>query len=331
MQQQQQKQHHHQPPIKKPTKTSLATFNNIPFLLWHTILTPYFNFAELCKARLITKLFEVSYQRFLLTKQLRVPQDIHTISEAIRISTILNARTHLYNKTTPLVLKVKSGVYSNNPIVLNINFSITILGENKYNTIYIGSIKSTIGSTNDAFVMKHLTIRGASQHGTYYKPGPVSQPGPGLKICSRTTRGGNTFELENILVTRCRIGLCLQNVSGKCKSIEIRENEGSGVVMRGRSTITISGNSSSIHHNGTNSRGAFSYGIVNVTHCTSNRIYLVLPLTKENTFTDHNEGRNISQRCSKIFKILDEDGKEMNDDDSSDEEEFDFLNYPSFN
>ena len=70
------------------------------------------------------------------------------------------------------------------------------------------------------------------------------------------------------------------------KNCNVSHSKGSGLASEDGGLMTISGNATTIHHNGTNGRG---YGLY-AYHSSS--IHLVSPLTKEMISTNNHEGRN---------------------------------------
>ena len=165
----------------------------------------------------------------------------------------------------PKLVLIENGIHDEGGNYVEINVSISIVGESREHCVVIGGL-SMGGKREDDVNVSNLTLR---------KSG----------VCGNR---GASFHLDNVSVENSgRHGVwVIGSKRNTMKNCNISHSKESGLWMGSGGLMTIDGNDTTIHHNGTNGRG---YGL----HTFSpSFIHLVSPLTKEMISTNNHGGRN---------------------------------------
>jgi hypothetical protein len=165
---------------------------------------------------------------------------------------------------------LENGTHNENGNVVVIDFPLTITGESREHCIVIGGLKMRRGKEEDDVNVSSLTLRDSKGNGVF-------------------GWNGASIHLDNVSVENSR--KCGVRVDGTkrntMKNCNVSYSKESGLFVWGDGLMTIDGNATNIHHNGTNGHG---YGLY--TYNSSSSIHLVSPLTKEMISTKNHRGRN---------------------------------------
>jgi hypothetical protein len=175
----------------------------------------------------------------------------------------------------PKFLFLEKGTHDEKKKLIDLDFSIDIVGSGRENTVLLGGIRiSTLETaTNINISVKNLTISGAKSNG--------------LHISNRESNTSHDIILDNVLIEKCsNNGVCLQSdhltnsssIHGKFNDIEVRECGLSGIFVEGKNVLaTVSGHDTSIHFNCTRHE-THSDNCAGLNCGTSAKIDLIYPL-----------------------------------------------------
>jgi len=150
---------------------------------------------------------------------------------------------------------------------VDINVSISIVGESREHCVVLGGLRMN-GKKEDDVNVSNLTLRKSKDIGVYG--------------C------GASMHLDNVSVENSgRSGVYVNGSKrSTMKNCNVSHSKGDGLGVGSYGLMTIDGNATTIHHNGTN---GYDYGLYT---SFSGSIHLVSPLTKEMISTNNHEGRN---------------------------------------
>ena len=209
--------------------------------VWEFKIVPFFNVRELAMLRPTCKWCEEQWQEFLKRNTFRVPEQVPTINEAMRIGFNL-AKQKEYLKESPLMVVLSEGEL----VVEENEDGENTLGITCSNIMFIGQSKdkTTVRGGFDVLNKKNVTVKSLT----------LTNPnGFGLEVEGEEA----SVEMMGVSVKGCRrSGLFLDSgASVKATQCEFSENGGSGVVVRGGSKGIFT--DCSIHHNGED--GVYTY------------------------------------------------------------------------
>ena len=262
----------------------------IPNELWQEEILPCLNLKELAILRLIKKsttgtpditasFFEDYYQTFISNKQLRVPQDILTFKEAVRI-----ANTNLFSssKTNPLIVSLSEGVFDEKGERIDISVSMHILGSGRTKTILIGGIEIKKSSVHEIYVeLKNMTLRGSKDSGVYSYVDFLVE-----NVCVEHCMASGIVvmqpfdeeDITNDIVTMCTT----PHICGTVINCEVKHCQWDGLGAYGKSKLYIKG-TTTVHHNVMEGDDE-DYG-VHIDKCSI--VHIDYPLSKEIVFTNN--------------------------------------------
>ena len=170
----------------------------------------------------------------------------------------------------PKLVLIGNGIHDEGGNIVVINLSISIVGESREHCVVMGGLQM-IGKKEDDVNVSNLTLRKSNGYGVYG--------------CY-----GASMHLDNVSVENS--GSSGVGVNGSkrntMKNCNVSHSKGSGLEVQNGGLMTIDGNATTVHHNGTHGW-----------HCglgtySSSSIHLVSPLTKEMISTNNNGGQNYS-------------------------------------
>ena len=160
-----------------------------------------------------------------------------------------------------MLVLIKNGIHNEGGNIVNINLSISIVGESREHCIVIGGLMIG-GKEEDNIDVQNLTLRESKGCGIF-----------GFNSAS--------IHLNNVSVVKSNKGSGVSVYGTKrntMKNCEVSYSEGNGLYVGRDGLMTIEGNATSIHHNCTSGKSG-SYGLF--AYYYSSSIHLVSPLTKE--------------------------------------------------
>ena len=167
----------------------------------------------------------------------------------------------------PKLVLIEKGIHDEGGNIVVINVSISIVGESREHCVVIGGLRMN-GKKEDDVNVSNLTLRKSNGHG----------------VCGWN---GASMHLDNVSVENS--GSSGVAVAGSkrntMKNCNVSHSKGNGLSVWDGGLMTIDGNATTIHHNGTSG----GYGLR-----AFSSIHLVSPLTKEMISTNNNGGRNYS-------------------------------------
>jgi len=219
----------------------------------------------------------------------------------------------------PSLMFIADGVHDEGGEVLDISIPISIIGESREHCIVVGGLQMMGGKQEDDVNVQDLTLRKSKEGGV----GGI---------------GGASIHLDNVSVEnseKCGV-FVLGSKRNTMKNCNVSHSKGCGLYvchdgMMGttttRSLMTISGNATSIHHNGTDG-SSFSYGLH--TNLTAS-IHLASSLTIETIVTNNGGGGDyggdgiiaIVDNEGTIIEIIQEPAEYESEDGSEEGSEYD--------
>jgi len=189
----------------------------------------------------------------------------------------------------PKLVSIDNGVHNEYGFYVDINVSISIVGESREKCIVMGGLKINGNERDDVYV-SNLTIRGSKRDGVNH-------------------RHSASVHLDNVSVEKSRWrGIFVNGNRDTMKNCNVSHSKGSGLFVGGGGLMTIDGNGTTIHHNCTSGNG---YGLY---ADPSSSIHLVPPLTLELVSKNNGRGRNSGGRGT--IKIIAKEAAPDSDDDS---------------
>jgi parallel beta-helix repeat protein len=180
-----------------------------------------------------------------------------------------NALSESGSTNIPKLVLIDNGIYDEGGNYVVINISISIVGESREHCIVIGGLEMN-GKEVDVNVT-NLTLRKSNSIGVY-------------------GNWGASMHLDNVSVENSgNDGVYIWGSKrNTMKNCQVSRSKYHGFSVWNGGLITISGNATTIHHNGT--PGFLVYGLY--TNGISSSIHLVSPLTKEMISTNNHCARN---------------------------------------
>jgi parallel beta-helix repeat protein len=181
------------------------------------------------------------------------------------------------SRNIPMLVLIENGIHDEGGNSVHINIPISIVGESREHCIVIGGLRMEGKKKIDVNV-SNLTLRESNSAGVY-----------GFY--------GASMHLNNVSVENSE-GCGVYVYGSKrstMKNCNVSHSKGNGLYVRHAGSMTIDGNSTTIHHNGACGPvvGVVlrdGYGLC--TYNSSSSILLVSPLTKEMISTNNHGGRN---------------------------------------
>ena len=185
-------------------------------------------------------------------------------------------------------IEIYQNQYGKDCNFVNINLPISIIGESREHCVVMGGLLVQ-GDEEEDINVSNLTLRGSKVDG----------------VCSGYN--GASIHLDNVSVENsgCR-GVYVYSTKRNytMKNCNVSHSKSSGLEVYGGGLMTIDGNATTIHHNGTGGDGYYGLNVG-----FSSSIHLVSPLTKEMISTNNNGGQNYS---GTIQTITNNNTKEKN-------------------
>ena len=174
-------------------------------------------------------------------------------------------------------IEIYQDEYGSDLNYVDINVSISIVGESREHCVVIGGLQMN-GKKEDNVNVSNLTLRKSK----------------GIGVCG--CYNGASMHLDNVSVENSgEYGVFVYGSKrNTMKNCNVSHSKYSGLIVGDGGLMTIDGNATTIHHNGTNEYG---YGLF---ACSSGSIHLVAPLTKEMISTNNNAGQNYYGTIQKI-------------------------------
>ena len=177
----------------------------------------------------------------------------------------------------PSVLFIEEGEYGGDGRYVRVNIPLSIYGAGREKTTLVGVGLKILGKKSDGMVeIGDLTIKGGD---TWEKKASGLYAERGMNVIMK----GVSVETHN------QMGVYANGADISCDDLQVVGCGMSGVYAYTKSTITLSGQGTSIQENGTNGEN-YHYGLK--AHTSSSNIQLVLPLTKEQISTNNGGGGN---------------------------------------
>ena len=173
----------------------------------------------------------------------------------------------------PKLVLIEKGIHDEGGNIVHINVSISIVGESREHCVVMGGLRMN-GKKEDDVNVSNLTLRDSKGNGVY------------------GVYNGASMHLDNVSVENsgCR-GVYVYSTKRNytMKNCNVSHSKSSGLEVYGGGLMTIDGNATTIHHNGTGGDGYYGLNVG-----FSSSIHLVSPLTKEMISTNNNGGQNYS-------------------------------------
>ena len=168
----------------------------------------------------------------------------------------------------PKLVLIENGIHDEGGNKVDINISISIVGESREHCVVIGGLDIK-GKKEDDVNVSNLTLRKSKWNG----------------VCCL----GASVYLDNVSVENSKgsgIGVSVSK-RNTMKNCNVSHSKGNGLYVYSGGLMTIDGNGTTIHQNGTGGWGDGLYtGFVS-------SIHLVSPLTIETVSTDNHGGGNV--------------------------------------
>ena len=238
--------------------------------VWEFKIIPFFNVKELALLRPTCKWCDEQWQEFLKRNTFRVPEQVPTIDEAMRIGFNL-AKQKVFSKEKPLVVVLSEGKHvPENTLDITCS-NISFIGQGKDKTTVHGGF----GVLNKKNVtVKSLTLTNPNGYGVRVEGEEASVEMMDVSVKGCKNSGLSIYSGASVKATQCEIsenGLYGVFVSGGSKGIftdcTIHHNGWYGVESyKEGSLVELHGDQTEIHHNG-------NYGLVAYANATIN-IYI---------------------------------------------------------
>ena len=201
--------------------------------VWEHEIIPYLNVKELAMLRPTCKWCDEQWQEFLTRNTFRVPEQVPTIEEAMRVGFNL-AKQKVFSKESPLMVVLSEGEHGVEG--QNTCSNISFIGQ--------GKDKTTVHGGFGVLNKKNVTVKSLTL---------TIPTGVGLDVEGEEA----SVEMMGVSVKECLYnGLYVgSGASVKATQCEFSENGSSGVVVTGGSKGIFT--DCTIHHNGDD--GVFAY------------------------------------------------------------------------
>jgi len=183
-----------------------------------------------------------------------------------------NALSFCGSTNIPKLVLIDDGIHDEGGNSVVINISISIVGESRKHCIVIGGLEMGGKKKNDVNI-SNLTLRKSKSDGVFGGYG-ASMHLDNVSVENSGGRGVSVYGSKRNTMKNCNV------------SHSKRDGLGVGdLTISDGGLMTIDGNATTIHHNGTNG----GYGLY---AGSSSSIHLVSPLTKEMVSTNNHGGKN---------------------------------------
>lgn len=232
------------------SESTRSFFDLLPAVILEHKIIPFLNVRDLAVLRPTCRWSDKQWHVFLERNTFRVPEEVPTIDEAMRVGTILS-KQKIYSKEHPLEVVLSGGehvvegsftdsdgdVYQNTLEVTCSNISFVGKGKDKT------TVRGGFGVENKKNVsLQNLILTNPNEFGLIVVGEEAS------------------VEMLGVSVKNCRsFGLIVRNgASVKATRCDVSENASAGVYMNGGSKGFFT--DCTIHHNGHSGVGAFDVG-----------------------------------------------------------------------
>jgi hypothetical protein len=257
-----------------------------PLEIWDHRIIPLLGLKDLALSRHVCTFFEAYWQEKFNTNvlPLRVPCDVASIDQAMRVIEILSSRRE-YTKASPLVVLLGKGEHEiisswidpeddfqdEIETTLEITRSnITFVGTGKGSTTILGGF-GIVNLENITF--KNMTVTNTSDggHGIHMSTAKVELMDVAIKRCGDTGlfMPETTTSATTLVATRCefansRVGAVVhgESTSAKFNNCVFHDNSSYGISGAGNATIHLHGEATAIHSNKFYGIGAWGSGKV---------------------------------------------------------------------
>ena len=248
--------------------------------VWEFKIIPFFNVKELAMLRPTCRWCEEQWQEFLKRNTFRVPEQVPTIDEAMRIGFNLSKQKE-YSKVKPLVVVLSEGEHvvdgswtSPGSAVLQNTLgitcsNITFVGHSKDKTTVHGAFR-VLNKKN--VTVKSLTLTIPNGYGVWVQGEEASVEMMDVSVKKCGSRGLVADSGASVKATQCEFSENRYNgvfVFGGSKGIftdcTIHHNGSHGVVAQDEGTLVeLRGEQTEIHHSGQVGLGAGTDAIINI-------------------------------------------------------------------
>jgi len=256
-----------------------------PLEIWDHHIIPLLGLKDLALSRHVCTFFEAYWQDKFSKNVLpmRVPQDVASIDQAMRVIEILSSRRE-YTKASPLVVLLDKGnheITSSWTDPRNGRVFATTLGITRSNITFLGNGKDTttilggFGIDNSENIMfKQMTVTNINGTGIRMSNGKVEFIDVAIEGCVDCAlllhfRKHELPTKTTVVATRCEFANCGQGAliggsltSATFKNCVFKGNSMHGFEGSSRSTVHLHGEATAIHSNGRHGIYAYSRGKV---------------------------------------------------------------------
>ena len=284
--------------------------------VWEFKIIPFFNVKELAMLRPTCRWCDEQWQEFLTRDTFRVPEEVPTIEEAMRVGFNL-AKQKEYSKEKPLVVVLSEGEHVVEEDEDGENFlditcsSISFIGQSKDKT----TIRGEIGVENKKNVtVKSLTLTNPNGHGfglLIVEGEEASVEMMGVSVKGFRNSGMSVESGASVKATQCEFSENRGDgvaVFGGSKGIftdcTIHHNGGSGVAAYDEGTLVeLRGEQTEIHHNRNFGLSAFYNATINIYIPSRSITALVHDHGEDDDLDTYNGGKIQSQLSSSSLKL----------------------------
>jgi len=295
--------------------------------VWEHVIIPFFNVKELAVLRPTCKWCDEQWQEFLKRNTFRVPEQVPTINEAMRIGFNL-AKQKVYSKEKSLVVVLSEGehvVEEHGFTDLEITCSnISFVGQGKDRTTVRG--KFCVENKKNVTV-KSLTLTNPDDSGLYVEGEEASVEIMGVSIKGCKHSGLYVFNGASVNATQCEFSengeggvYVYAGSKGIFTDCSIHHNGDDGVYTNGEGTLVeLRGEQTEIHQNTENGLYASTNAAINI--CIPSRSITALVHDNEDEDLDTYDGGKIqSQLSSSSLELTVIHGGEAPEDDEDEED-----------
>ena len=248
--------------------------------VWEFKIVPFFNVKELAMLRSTCRWYEEQWQEFLKSNTFRVPEQVPTIDEAMRVGLILSKQKE-YSKMKPLMVVLNEGehVVEGNWMDPRGNMREKTLGITCSNISFIGqgkdktTVRGGIGVWNKNNVtVKSLTLTNPNGEGLRVQGEEASVEMMGVNVKACRSAGLFVKSDASAKATQCEFSengeegvYVFARSKGIFTNCSFHHNEDNGVwAANERTLVELRGEQTEIHHNGENGLFAISNATINI-------------------------------------------------------------------
>ena len=284
--------------------------------VWEFTIIPFLNVKELALFRPTCRWCDEQWQEFLKRNTFRVPEQVPTIDEAMRIGFNLS-KQKIYSKEIPLVVvlsegehvveetRVEHGGVSQNTLGITCS-NISFIGQGKDKTTVHGEFRM---SNKKNVTVKSLTLTNPKGNGLRVRgeEASVEMMGVTVKEC-----GGRGLFVKSgaVKATQCEFSenkshavAVTRGTKGIFTDCSIHHNGGDGVYALEEGTLVeLRGEQTEIHHNGGDGLDAFSNNTINI-YIPSRSITALVHDNGGRDLNTFNGGKILSQLSSSSLEL----------------------------